>query len=235
MPHRPTMYWKTLVIGDSKKLLEIRKSQQRNTIIGALVSILIISLVYIENLLNYDSSYEGTFLSDYLRFIIIFCSLVHMLLIYNYYFMHHQLRKHYKHISALSKLHQDSRTIKFLLFEFSISFISMPPFVNLYYEFYQLNTSAIVSLSDIITPLAFLRLYHLLKCIYIHSHLNDPRVTFYCTLHCIKSETGFILKHLVRQHPVRTTLCFSGSVCIIAGLLLYISERTVEESLVKNI
>lgn len=229
-----SMHGTNLILGGNTRLSSIRKSQQSNTLIGAAITILIIVLIFIENSINYQAEYESTSLSTYLRMIIILFSCIHLLLIYKYYLSYHTIRKHYKHISDATKLYQDTRTMKFLLFEISISFISMPPGVNPYHEFAQLNTSATVSLSDVVTSLSFLRLYHLLKCIYKYSRLNHSRVYFYCALHSINSEAKLVYKHLIRQYPVRTALGFITSTCIVIGLLLYLWERSVPDSLVNN-
>ncbi|CAG9326820.1 unnamed protein product [Blepharisma stoltei] len=210
----------------TKDIMDIRKSQRNLAFVSAAISILTLFLAFFENELEYFNHQHPTNSSNILRLIIMIVTILHMYFIYKYYLGTLEIKKAYKEVTKKSKIHYDLRLMRNMTIEMLLTCFCVPPYISWKEKFHQLETYAILSISDIIYALSFLRLYHIGKLLFETSSFNTAKAYFYSALQNTKTSVWFTLKCYMQMHPFKSIVVLSGSLSLVGGLILHVFERT---------
>jgi hypothetical protein len=109
-----------------------------------------------------------------------------------------------------------------------------PPFLEWEYRFEQLNTHATLSFDDMITVLAFLRLYNLAKFIREYYYLLDAKALSLCRMFHFSAKWNFVVKGLMHEHQYKFMLAITAVLCIGGAYILRVLERTAPNERLGN-
>lgn len=209
-------------LGDISSL---KRSQKRNTLYSAFLSLSNIGVACIDSEYRYNNSRTIS-----LRVLTMLLSSLLVVLVFRYYNNYLHIRKLYKTVSRSTCLWEDYATFKYLAIESLISSLFVPPFFNISYTFYQQNTSVTVALSDVLAALTFLKSYNLAKVLYEFSIFHSCTAYFHCSLHNVSSGIEFVLKSSVHSHSLFFVSFLMLFISTLSGIIIYIFERTVPNS-----
>ncbi|CAG9315238.1 unnamed protein product [Blepharisma stoltei] len=214
----------------SKDIMNIRKSQRKIALFSAIISISTIVFAFIENEEEYSNHQTTSTTSNILRWFIMILTGLHIYCIFKYYSGIIEIKKAYKEITKKSKIQYDYKLMKYMIIEMLSTCFLVPPYIDWKEKFHQLDTYAIVSVSDIIYILSFLRLYHIGKLLFEISSFNSAKAYFYSSLQNTKTSVSFTLKCYMQMNSFLCMVLLSAILTITGGLILHVLERTTPTS-----
>lgn len=207
------------------------KSQQKfYSLLTFLFSALVIIGSVYERIHDKEPHFGLTEQHNTLRISLAVISVLEIIVVIAYAYNKLKVKKSYKIISKFSSVYQDKDLFYKLSIEIFICMIVIPPYFTYKITIYQLSVKQIITMEDLLLGLIFLRVIHLYKLYHEYSYFNSLKSKFYCDLLQISDTFMFTMRCFLKHLPILSisiVFCLSP---VLFGILLYIFERTVEDS-----
>ncbi|CAG9328344.1 unnamed protein product [Blepharisma stoltei] len=201
-----------------------------NSIITAILNVLIILLLYKENEEFNSNQHKSNISENLLRIFIIFLSAISISLVIQYWSIKLYQKKAYRECHVSSGFWEYPKIRNWMLLEIIFCCINVPPYCDWTFTFKQLNTSSIMSADDIIVSLSFIRLYFVFKMMYECSTYSSRRAEYVCNMENVKDIMAFSLKSILTIQTYFSILFLLALLMISGGALLRIFERSISNT-----
>lgn len=205
----------------------IKYQQKQNISLSFLLSSLIMVGSYYESQVLYESNYKFTYDLNITRIIICGLACVQVSLVVLYYYNKLKIKISYRIISHNSLIYQDLSTRRRLIFEILLCIIVIPPYLQFTVKIPQISQVEILNLDEILMPLIFLRIYHLLVMFYEFSYCNSLKGRFYSDLVSVEDSLDFYIKWMLKSHLAFSSFLLFTLCSLILEILLNIYERSL--------
>lgn len=203
---------------------------KRLTLASLVIALTTISLAYLENELYYSNDNSESIVTRLLRVMIGFLTAAQLYMIVLYYIERLNNEKSDETIDEDTKLHENKKLFRMMLFELAVNCIFLPPFANYEFKVYQISIYTNATLNDIVFCAICLKFYHLSKYLYYRSRFNNERGKFFCRAQNIEFSISFSLKAYISDSPIICISSLSVFLLLITGILLRIAERSIPGS-----
>jgi hypothetical protein len=192
--------------------------------ICALLSIVIIFLIFYESELYFQANYHLTQKIETTRGATLALCFVQT---FTVFLIHLTISDKFKNskIQNLIDLFTNKSRLKYLFFDVFISMIHTPPGISATFKFTQLGYQSELSYSDVIVPLSFLRAKFLIFLVSQHAEESKKKAQIILKLFQKDRDMRFILKAVVHKRIYSSFLICLGVTLIIFGLLLRCFEK----------
>ena len=197
----------------------------------ALFSLLSFLISTIKNMRSYDLHYQQDFLQNLAGCADLVCLAVLTLFLIKLYECKLALDKAYSAgLSTTYTIWTDRKARFYMGIEIALVTMTSPPVYNPVYDYNSLGLHRQVTLDDTMYPWCLVRLYHVIRFLYLESEFCSEKSLFRLSIVKLKPNVWFYVKHLALRRYVIYSFVVIGLLIVISGLVMIVYERSLPDS-----
>lgn len=197
----------------------------------ALFSLLSFLLTTVKNMRGYAQHYERDLLQDLYSSADLLCLAVLILFIFKLHECQFALKNTYSAtLSPAKTMWTDPKTRISMVGEGILTFLAVPPVYNPVISFSSLGIRRELSLDDIMYPWSLVRLYHILRFLYLESEFCSKKALFRFSVVKLRPSIWLFIKYLALKRYIVYSFAVIGAIVVLSGLVLMVFERNLQDS-----